>query len=266
MKHSEQTKQKLSQIRKKWLTDNPDKHLWKRKDKFISKPCEIFKKKLEENGVFFLEEGNLVEGRAYAVDVIIPNKMIGFEINGNQHYNEDKTLKEYYEKRKKEIESLGWKLYDIHYSKVFDENFINGIVKFIESEKEIPNLEFNFFPNKRIKKFCKDCNKEISYNSKERCLKCHNVSRRTEKYEVNLKYKIGGNKKDKILKHCDCGEVIDKKSNNCKKCFDEKQRKVDRPNLEILLEEVKNIGYSAVGRKYGVSDNSIRKWIKNYQK
>jgi len=32
------------------------------------------------------------------------------------------------------------------------------------------------------------------------------------------------------------------------------------------LDETKDIGFSAVGRKYGVSDNAIRKWIKMYQK
>ncbi len=26
------------------------------------------------------------------------------------------------------------------------------------------------------------------------------------------------------------------------------------------------LGFSATGRKYGVSDNAIRKWIKNYNK
>ena len=26
------------------------------------------------------------------------------------------------------------------------------------------------------------------------------------------------------------------------------------------------MGYSAVGRKYGVSDNAIRKWVKDYEK
>lgn len=40
------------------------------------------------------------------------------------------------------------------------------------------------------------------------------------------------------------------------------RRKVERPSLDILLKEVKEFGYSATGRKYGVSDNSIRKWIK----
>lgn len=40
------------------------------------------------------------------------------------------------------------------------------------------------------------------------------------------------------------------------------QRKVNRPNIEILKNEVKEMGYSATGRKYGVSDNTIRKWVK----
>jgi len=27
--------------------------------------------------------------------------------------------------------------------------------------------------------------------------------------------------------------------------------------------DVKNLGYTGTGKKYGVSDNSIRKWLKN---
>lgn len=44
------------------------------------------------------------------------------------------------------------------------------------------------------------------------------------------------------------------------------RRKVNRPEYQTLIIEVENIGYSATGRKYGVSDNSIRKWIKTYEK
>lgn len=43
-------------------------------------------------------------------------------------------------------------------------------------------------------------------------------------------------------------------------------RKVDRPDLNTLLNEVNDIGYVATGRKYGVSDNAIRKWIARYKK
>lgn len=39
-----------------------------------------------------------------------------------------------------------------------------------------------------------------------------------------------------------------------------------RPSIEQLKKDVAEFGYSATGRKYGVSDNSIRKWIKSYEK
>jgi hypothetical protein len=44
-----------------------------------------------------------------------------------------------------------------------------------------------------------------------------------------------------------------------------KRRTTLRPTLDVLLCEVEELGFSAVGRKYGVSDNAIRKWIKHYQ-
>ena len=43
------------------------------------------------------------------------------------------------------------------------------------------------------------------------------------------------------------------------------QRKIkQRPSLESLLKDVVQTNYSVVGKKYGVSDNAVRKWIKNY--
>ncbi len=38
-------------------------------------------------------------------------------------------------------------------------------------------------------------------------------------------------------------------------------RRVERPPYEQLIAETKQLGFSAVGRMYGVSDNAIRKWI-----
>ena len=42
-------------------------------------------------------------------------------------------------------------------------------------------------------------------------------------------------------------------------------RKVIRPNYIDLINDINQFGYSATGRKYGVSDNAIRKWVKNYE-
>jgi transposase-like protein len=43
------------------------------------------------------------------------------------------------------------------------------------------------------------------------------------------------------------------------------QRKVPRPSYEQLIEDLGSMSYCAVGRKYGVSDNAVRKWIRWYE-
>ena len=59
----------------------------------------------------------------------------------------------------------------------------------------------------------------------------------------------------------DCNKQVGYGIKRCKTCTSILKRKINRPDKKILIEEVKNMGYSATGRKYGVSDNSIRKWI-----
>jgi len=71
---------------------------------------------------------------------------------------------------------------------------------------------------------------------------------------------------DKTHKKCSCGRVILKSSNFCSKCSGENQRKFERPDLETLLKDVEELGYKGAGKKYGISDNGLRKWIKSYQK
>jgi hypothetical protein len=43
-------------------------------------------------------------------------------------------------------------------------------------------------------------------------------------------------------------------------------RKVERPPHEQLLREVQEHGYLGVGRRYGVSDNAVRKWLRAYER
>lgn len=44
------------------------------------------------------------------------------------------------------------------------------------------------------------------------------------------------------------------------------RRKTERPDYNILMTEIENLGYVQTGKKYNVSDNTIRKWVKYYQK
>jgi len=45
-----------------------------------------------------------------------------------------------------------------------------------------------------------------------------------------------------------------------------KQRKINRPSFKQLNTDISLLGYCGAGRKYGVSDNAIRKWIRFYEK
>ena len=42
-------------------------------------------------------------------------------------------------------------------------------------------------------------------------------------------------------------------------------RRVERPPSEQLVQEIAALGYAGVGRKYGVSDNAVRKWRRAYE-
>jgi len=93
-------------------------------------------------------------------------------------------------------------------------------------------------------------------------LLCPNCHSQTETYAGKKKKEI---KNENNLKLCKkCKSIVNNKV-FCEKCDSEmkiKRRKVNRPEYDILIKEVGEMGYSATGRKYGVSDNSIRKWIK----
>jgi hypothetical protein len=43
-------------------------------------------------------------------------------------------------------------------------------------------------------------------------------------------------------------------------------RKVERPPHTQLLREVEEHGYLGVGRRYGISDNAVRKWLRGYER
>ena len=86
----------------------------------------------------------------------------------------------------------------------------------------------------------------------------------------------GGKNRKKNYKKCEeCGK--DYSGNNKKLCskscavkanakFPRKDRKVERPTYEDLILEIEKTSFLAAGRKYGVSDNAVRKWIKFYEK
>lgn len=126
--HSQDTKEKLSLNQSNYLTNNPDKHPWRKHSKFVSVPCEHFKSILSDRGIQFEEEFQPGQGRNYSIDISLGNK-IGIEINGNQHYQKDGSLKPYYKERQDFLETIGWTIINVPYKKVYDKKFVDNLIE-----------------------------------------------------------------------------------------------------------------------------------------
>lgn len=143
---SEADKKRISDNRKKYLKENPSKHPWKNKNKQISIPCEIIKEKLSSLNIDFIEEYQpLYPKRFFSIDIAFPDKKIGIEINGNQHYNRDGNLNDYYQSRHDLIESHGWKIYEFHYSNVYNNYIIENILDIINKNDIVDKFDYKFW-------------------------------------------------------------------------------------------------------------------------
>ncbi len=63
-----------------------------------------------------------------------------------------------------------------------------------------------------------------------------------------------------------CGKKLKSypKSGLCSVCFNITKRKVERPSKEVLEKEISGNSWLSLGRKYGVSDNAVKKWAISY--
>lgn len=133
-KQSDESKKKISENRKKFLKENPDKHPWRKNSKFISKPCEDFKAFLKSKNYKFEEEARVVPDRNYSVDICFPDLMLIFEINGNQHYDlTNMQLKPYYQERHDKISELGWTIVEVPYNQSYNEDFRMGVCRQLDA-------------------------------------------------------------------------------------------------------------------------------------
>jgi uncharacterized protein with PIN domain len=83
------------------------------------------------------------------------------------------------------------------------------------------------------------------------------------------KNKLNKHKKNEEKIKCkECPNLVHKRNKTglCVDCSSKKQRKVERPIYETLVKDIEELGYVGTGKKYGVSDNAIRKWKKFYEK
>ncbi len=186
VKHTEETKKKISKSRKEYLLNNPDKVPYLlNHSRNESYPEKYFGEIFEKSNLGIVKSYRI---GLYELDFSIPNKRIDIEIDGEQHYCDEKIVNSDI-RRNRYLEDLGWDIIRIRWS---------------------------------------------DYQ------KIESKSKKT-KYLNGIFSYING--------------LIDKKPT-----VD------DRPSLESLLKDTDELGYAGTGRKYSVSDNTIRKWIKHHRK
>lgn len=67
--------------------------------------------------------------------------------------------------------------------------------------------------------------------------------------------------KKTLTKQCKiCGKTISKYAKYCTDCFAKQRQIVERPSREQLKYDIRHMPMLQVGKKYGVTDNAIRKW------
>lgn len=155
--------------------------------------------------------------------------------------------------------------------------------------KNTSNLKKKLYRAKLKKRKCEECGQGENWRGKKMalildhingnptdnrlenlrilCPNCNSITETFSRGHKKLEEKKNKIKQEHKSKICACGNFIWSTSNVCRKCFLLKSRKItDRPSLEELEAEVNISGYKSAGRKFGVSDNTIRKWIKQYKK
>lgn len=268
-KHSQQTKQLLSQIRKKYLSQNPQNHVWKKNTKFISPPCEYLKQFLTSNNICFIPQYNNYDQwkHNYSIDIAFPNQKIGIQINGEMHYQRNGQLKKYYQKRHQIIESFGWKIYQFHYSLVYKEFFKQNILKMLKQ-----NIDLNFdFQNyvkqkimlKQLKVTCPICGGKKLKESIT-CRKCRfdNSKQKVKQIKTNLK-------KVKQINQCVNQKIRIRQEKQIKEQQKQLQKIKKQQEKQIkekyqLQQLVKQHSLEQIGRMYNLSGNAIKKRCLKY--
>jgi very-short-patch-repair endonuclease len=209
---SNETKEKISKSRKKYLKEHPDQvpYLLNHYSKGESYPEKYFEYILNKTEIKYKR---YVQISYYNIDFAFIEKGIDLEIDGDQHYL-DKKIVESNKERDIFLTNNGWKVIRISWSnykrlKIEErKEYISNLINYIKgSDEKLPNIINN-------------------------------------------------------RNYCKCGKEIFKRSKNCTKCTPKKRKVENRPTIETLLQELSLSSYEKVGKKYNVTGNCIKKWLK----
>lgn len=227
IKLSEETKRKISESRKKFLKEHPDKvpYLLNHYSKGDSYPEQFFDKYL----INYIKKYHF---ETYQLDFAHIEKKIDLEIDGDQHFL-DKRIIEHDKRRNLFLIELGWTVIRLRWSK-FQTKTIEEKIILLE---KLNNFDF----------------------ASDDCILVINSNPSQEKIDAFFA------KKERIYKKsfCECGCSKSLKAVRCDKC----NRKIytKRPEWNVF-EPLKDFRNADIARYFNVSWNIVKKWRKYYEK
>ena len=106
---------------------------------------------------------------------------------------------------------------------------------------------------------CANCHREIHYNLIDNSSLTSSFNEERAK-EID---KLVENIKSHKIYYCkNCGKEVYRGNEYCPSCAAKLRRTVERPNREELKCLIRTMPFTQIGKRFGVSDNSIRKWCK----
>lgn len=141
-----------------------------------------------------------------------------------------------------------WNVYDFHHRDPSKKDFsISGKSwSFDRLKQEVDKCDL----------LCRNCHSEVHWKLQQEVrqerMKINRICEKLEDIECEVCQKIF-HPDSKLTKFC---------SGVCAKFA---RRKVVRPSIEQLKEDIDNLTWVAIGKKYGVSDNAIKKWARSYK-
>lgn len=272
-RHTPESKLKISDARKKYLQEHPDKHVWQTRKYGTSVPCEQFKKILESQKIPFIAEYEpLIHlHRFFSIDVAFPEKRIGIEINGRQHYDELGKLKPYYQKRHDLIEREGWLLYEIPYHYVFNvQKMTEMITQVLNSPSKIEFDYLLYQPRKRKLKYIAKHPNNIKYNypPDEKLIelgKTNTLGQMVSILNIPQKALWSHLNKRKIKSfHAPKKIRISELNPNWRHLPKPNARKIKWPDKETLAQLIEIKPFEQIGKMFNTTGNNVRKWAKRY--
>ena len=130
--HSEETKKKISESRKKYLNEHPDKVPFKlNHSSKESYPEKYFREWLQKENIFSEREYQV---GLYTLDFAWPERKIYLEIDGSQHHLD--WMMKHDEERTKKLSELGWTCIQRIYWPDYQKLSKNEKEKYLNSLKE----------------------------------------------------------------------------------------------------------------------------------